>query len=98
MNKITIAFDVDQTLITPDFKPIYKNIDLLIKLSEVGDILVWSGGGKDYAEQWVRKLGLEQYVEFTDIKNTHCASYYNVQISFDDQEVKLGLINFQLPY
>lgn len=59
----TVAFDVDGTLIhqAGDLcdTPRYKVIELLRHLHTLRcHIYVWSGGGVDYAEHWVQKLGL----------------------------------------
>lgn len=76
MIKTIIAFDVDGTLITnadPDREhsvvsekevPHLPIINMLISFSRFKNvkIVVWSGGGKDYAELWGRRLGLDKYV------------------------------------
>lgn len=60
-----VCFDVDGTLIDYDDNPRDDIINLLKTLSNGGfNIVVWSGGGKMYAEHWVRKLSLMSYVEF----------------------------------
>lgn len=51
----------------PDFvvsvKPIYSNIGELKKLMAQGfTIIVWSAGGEDWAEAFVKAVGLEPYV------------------------------------
>ena len=60
-NKNTVvAFDVDMTLITEDYKPIYENIQLFHLFKKLGcHMVIWSGGGVDYAARWAEKLGLE---------------------------------------
>lgn len=68
MQKITIAFDVDWTLINNEKAPeiiANENIrTLLICLSTFKNvkIIVWSGGWELYARQVVRILWLESYV------------------------------------
>jgi hypothetical protein len=60
----TIAFDVDYTLINKDNTPNYEVLDLLRWFIRNGDrIVVWSGGGTDYASHWVDKLGLDALAE-----------------------------------
>ncbi|MCK4307296.1 hypothetical protein KAW50_03600 [candidate division WOR-3 bacterium] len=55
-----IAFDIDYTLIDEFDKPKYEVIDLFRWFEKQGwDMIIWSGGGVDYAEMWVRKLGLK---------------------------------------
>ena len=44
-------------------KPIYSNIGELKKLTAQGfSIVVWSAGGEDWAEAFVKAVGLEPYV------------------------------------
>lgn len=69
MKEITVAFDIDGTLIsnTSGLGQERLNIDtyaLMVLLSRMKNtrIVVWSGGGRDYAEQIVKKYGLEKYV------------------------------------
>lgn len=65
MNKqITVAFDVDGTLIGQDYQneniPLYENIQLFKMFEKLGcTMFIWSGGGTDYAERWAQKLGLK---------------------------------------
>ena len=60
-----IAFDVDGTILNTNDTPRYSVIGLLLFFFEndtVGlrhDIIVWSGGGVDYAKRWVERLGLK---------------------------------------
>lgn len=68
MQKLVIAFDVDGTLIlrvgdtdVPQV-PIINTLQVLSKLTKNVRIIVWSGGGKEYAEMWGRRLGLDPYV------------------------------------
>lgn len=77
MQKVIFAFDVDGTLVktNPDYQrehgvvspndlPIVHQINTLQVLSRYKNIriVVWSGGGKQYAEMWGHRLGLDQYV------------------------------------
>lgn len=74
MKKITIAFDVDGTLIRNDSgndsdggKPIANERirTLLITLASFKNtkIIVWSGGGELYARQVAHSIGISQYVD-----------------------------------
>ena len=70
MKEIKIMFDVDGTLIsnTNGLGQEHLNINtfqLLVLLSKMKNVSinVWSGGGKEYAEQIVKKYGLTQYIE-----------------------------------
>lgn len=71
MKKTIIAFDVDGTLIDENGDPYWRITELLRILSRFKniEIVVWSGGGKSYAESIVRKLNLEKYVKRCASKN-----------------------------
>lgn len=110
MERVIIAFDVDGTLIrnnSPEHTPgVVNNHDLplvhqintLQVLSTYKNIriVVWSGGGKQYAETWGRRLGLDDYVwryasklEYPELKKL-CDHL----IAIDDiQATKLGDVN-----
>lgn len=85
MQKLIIAFDVDGTLISEDDVPqvpIINTLQVLSKLTKNVRIVVWSGGGKEYAEMWVRRLKLEEYVWKCMAKDR----FFHVDIAFDDQQ------------
>jgi phosphoserine phosphatase len=87
-----VAFDVDGTLIglSDDSPPREDVIQMLKDHKEKGDtVIVWSGGGKDYADMWVRRLGLGWYVNATMAKT----SGFPVDITYDDMVVTLGKEN-----
>lgn len=93
MKNITIAFDVDGTLISNTNglgkeKLQLDTYNLMVLFSKMKNtrIIVWSGGGKDYAEQIVQKYGLTQYVERCYSKQDYDESIDGrVDIAFDDQ-------------
>lgn len=102
MNKITIAFDVDGTLRDnrEDYEqgnpigaqPNERIRTLLITLASFKNtqIIVWSGGGRDYAEDIVRVFKLEPYVDECMSKE----SGFVPDIAIDDMhEVELGQYN-----
>jgi len=78
MKEIIIAFDVDGTILnnegikpeTPTYlRPrmglnleVVTLIQILSKKMKNSKVIVWSGGGKEYAEQVVREYGLDKYV------------------------------------
>ncbi len=78
--------------------PIMRQVTLLQILSTFKNvsIVVWSGGGKKYAENWGKRLGIDKFVwryasklEFSDIKKK-C----NFLIAIDDiQATRLGDAN-----
>jgi hydroxymethylpyrimidine pyrophosphatase-like HAD family hydrolase len=102
MEKLIVAFDVDGTLIHNGYYPggeiaNERIITLLRILSSFKNIriVVWSGGGKQYAERWVRLLGIEKEVwrvasktEYPQIRELGRV------IAIDDiQDTKLGEMN-----
>lgn len=81
------AFDIDGTLRTLEGKPNQPVIDLLHIFQTLGyDIVVWSGGGVEYAKNVVDSLNL---------KNVHVRAKGSIkpEIAFDDQRVNLGYNN-----
>ena len=93
MEEITIAFDVDGTLIsnTNGLGKEHINLvpfQLMVLLSKQKNvrIMVWSGGGKEYAEQIVSKYGLARYVDIVIAKQEYDEVLHgHVDIAFDDQ-------------
>lgn len=110
MAKVIIAFDVDGTLIknagvnrehgipSSDDTPIVYWINTLQVLSTCKNvrIVVWSGGGKEYAETWGRRLGLDQYVwqYASKLQHEELKALCDHLIAFDDiQATRLGDVN-----
>lgn len=88
-----IAFDVDGTLINFDNTPNHEVIDLMRWFYRNGDrIIVWSGGGVDYARHWVEKLGLAHMVTEVVYKDKG----FNIDLAIDDEIVELGKINLKI--
>lgn len=110
MAKVIIAFDVDGTLIrtapgervhgvmnTEDV-PIVHWINTLQVLSTCKNvrIVVWSGGGSDYAKMWGHRLGLDQYVwrYASKLEHKQLKMLCDHLIAFDDiQATALGDVN-----
>lgn len=78
---ITIAFDVDGTLIDEDDAPRDDILTLLILLDRYCDVVVWSGSGIDYARMWGRRLCLPDTITYT----TKTGAFVP-DIAFDDVE------------
>ncbi len=110
MAKVIIAFDVDGTLIknagldrehgipSTDDVPIVYWINTLQVLSTCKNvkIVVWSGGGKQYAETWGRRLGLDQYVwqYASKLEHPRLKELCDHLIAIDDiQATALGDVN-----
>lgn len=97
MKEIVIAFDVDGTILNNEGIPpetpthlrpklglnleVISLIQLLAKKMKNTRIIVWSGGGKEYAESICRQYGLEKYVDRCYGKG-ECDE--EVDICFDD--------------
>jgi hydroxymethylpyrimidine pyrophosphatase-like HAD family hydrolase len=92
-NAITVAFDVDGTLIEQvgekEDTPRYSVINIFHTYKNLGcQMYVWSGGGFDYAKRWAERLGLEATIA---VKGS-----FVPDIAFDDLEVELGKVNIQV--
>lgn len=93
-----IAFDVDDTLISPPEAtdldrdvPNYETIAIYRWFQSQGNrMIVWSGGGEDYARMWGEKLGLkaDEYRAKAPDKT--------VSICFDDCIVDLAQVNIRV--
>lgn len=110
MQRLIYAFDVDGTLIkngSPDRQhgvvnegdvPIVHQINTLMVLSTYKNIriVVWSGGGKQYAEMWGKRLGLDKYVwrYASKLEHEQIKSQCDFLIAVDDiQSTRLGDAN-----
>lgn len=110
MQRIIVAFDVDGTLIknvtserTPgvvssDDVPIVHQINTLQVLSTYKNIriVVWSGGGKEYAARWGNRLGLDKYVwrYASKLEHEYIKSQCGFLIAVDDiQSTAIGDAN-----
>jgi FMN phosphatase YigB (HAD superfamily) len=96
--KTVVAFDVDGTIIDLSERPRWDVISLLIKFGQLVEVsvIVWSGGGQEYAEHWVNKLGLANYVDEV-ISKTNTDLSRPPDITFDDEVVSLGVVNILIP-
>lgn len=93
-----IAFDIDDTLIIPAVAtslpadtPNYDLINVYRWFQKQGHhMIIWSGGGVDYASRWAEKLGLQP----NEIRVKEKGD--DVDIAFDDCMVDLGKVNIQV--
>ena len=98
MDKLNIAFDVDDTLIIPGIAnstgrdiPNYEVISTYRWFQKQGHfMIIWSGGGVGYAEMWAKKLGLSPDNIIEKRKND------TVDIAFDDCDVDLAKVNIKV--
>ena len=100
MKKLIIAFDVDDTLVVPAIAtgfdrdvPNYETIAIYKWFQAQGNyMIIWSGGGKEYAKMWAEKLGLE--ADEILAKDTRMKD--RIDIAFDDSDTELGKINVKV--
>lgn len=86
---MTIAFDVDGTLIYED-APRHEIINLFRGFYGLGcEMIIWSGGGIEYAERWADRLGLNAIIA--------AKGSLRPDLTFDDEEITLGICNYQVP-
>jgi len=103
---LVIAFDVDDTLIIPSCAtgfdtdtPNYETITLYRWFQLQGNhMIIWSGGGADYAKQWAMKLGLtaDEYLCKSPEEEDGKFKYREVDIAFDDRDTELGKVNVKV--
>ncbi len=99
MKQLVICWDVDDTLIIPAVAtgfdidtPNYELIAVYKWFQKQGACMViWSGGGADYAKTWAMKLGLEadEYLA----KGTETREF---DITFDDADMWAGKVNVKV--
>jgi len=80
MKKQKIAFDIDGTLLDEMTNaPKYWVVDLLLWFKKLGwDVIIWSGGGVDYAKTITKRLG------FKDLVRVVAKGSEEVDIAVDD--------------
>ncbi len=94
-----ICFDVDGTLVSMGNTPNYRVIDILRWFVEHGDrVYIWSGGGIEYAEHWIDKLGIDRFSNtlLPQMKSKEVAEEIKPDITFDDEFITLGKVNIKV--
>jgi hydroxymethylpyrimidine pyrophosphatase-like HAD family hydrolase len=87
---VSIAFDVDGTLICEGDVPRYDVINIYHFFEKSGcEMYIWSGSGFDYATRWSQKLGLLNAI--IRVKGS-----FIPDIAIDDQFVNLGKVNIKV--
>jgi hypothetical protein len=99
--RLVVFFDVDDTLIIPACAtgfpvdtPNYENIAVYKWFQKQGCWMgIWSGGGKDYAKHWAKKMGLvaDEYMNKKDLNRRE-----DVDIAVDDCEISLAKVNVRV--
>jgi len=99
IQKVAICFDVDGTLVkqTGEERESLTQMLMLMRMAlKQVKIFVWSGGGKQYAEKTVERLGLSDYVSGClskwDYKKLREEGYFILAID-DIHDTRLGDIN-----
>lgn len=96
---LTIAFDVDDTLVIPGEvmgtkydQPNWEVIDIYKWFQRNGHrMIVWSYGGKAWAEEWNDRLGLNaDECRFKDKNNPETGN--DVDIAFDDCNLNIAKV------
>ncbi len=92
-----IAWDIDDTMIIPSVitgardVPNYDVIQIYRWFQAQGHTMyLWSGSGRDWAESWNEKLGLQ--ADFIIVKEKNLA----IDICFDDCDVDLAKVNVKV--
>lgn len=95
---LIVCFDIDGTLRGLQTDQLYyHNIDLLRWFHGNGHkVYVWSGGGVEYAERFIERVGLKRFVDAVVPKGKEQAEKMGVDICFDDEVVDLAKINVQV--
>lgn len=85
----TVAFDVDGTLIDYNYEPKPEVVALASALITARNVrvIVWSGGGQDYAQQMAKKCGLKDVECFAKFD----ANVPVVDVAFDDDIAVRGV-------
>lgn len=97
MEKVAICFDVDGTLIDGD-KEHYATLALLgvLKMQKWKnvDIIIWSGGGAEYARTMVERAGYTGFNYHSKLEHETLRKKYTKIIAIDDiQDTRLGDVN-----
>lgn len=103
---LTVAFDVDDTLIIPAIAtgfdrdvPNYETIAIYRWFQLQGNtMIIWSGGGAQYAEDWAGRLGLtaDYYLDKHRPVKPDTGLTAIVDLSFDDGDLTLAKVNVKV--
>ena|ERR1700722_15400543 len=94
-----IAIDVDNTLLVRQGSKTVLRSDLVLMMMAIhglglAELVVWSGGGQDYAEAMVNRYGISHLV--SECRGKGDATFHP-DITIDDQMQQAGRVNLRLP-
>lgn len=101
MERTLVAFDVDGTIIDGDMRT-YINMIGILKLFldqkwKNVDVVVWSGGGSDYARNQLERRDdffRDRNIWHSKLEYEQLRQKYNKVVTFDDiQDTRLGDVN-----
>ena len=102
MEKVAICFDVDGTLIENEkiYTPVVDMLNTFCTFKNV-DVIVWSGGGKEYAETILRRIENNYFIAkpdklrfYSKLQYKEVREKYKTIIAIDDiQDTRLGDVN-----
>lgn len=102
MEKVLVAFDVDGTLIGEGDR-VHANMlqilaSFLMQKWKNVDVIVWSGGGADYARTMIERYGGDYFrgrnIWYSKLEYQKLRQKYDKIIAFDDiQDTRLGDAN-----
>lgn len=90
-----VCVDVDGTLFNHDGSVNEHIVNVIKALHRYCTIYVWSGGGKDYAEQRVRDAKIGEWVNDT-LSKMEVSKIGRPDITFDDAEYLFGKVNVRV--
>lgn len=101
MEKTLVAFDVDGTLINGDVEKYGNMLQLLVSFLTQRwknvDVIVWSGGGADYARVQLERTAdffKDRQIWHSKLEYEQLRKKYDKVIAFDDvQDTRLGDVN-----
>lgn len=101
-----VAFDVDDTLIVPSVAagfgndvPNYEMVHIALwHIAQGHTVVIWSGSGRDWAQRWMEKLGLEHdnVRIWTKERVLDGNDQPLVDIAYDDCDVELAKVNIKV--
>lgn len=90
-DRFIVAVDIDDTLVRLDESVNNNVLEFIFVMDRLNAfIILWSGGGEDYARHWGRRLGLDPFIDLYSAKTTDLQPHLTVD---DGPEVDFGCPN-----